>query len=89
MNSSICIVLMVVFLLCLALLLAWLAAREEQAGCIRLTLRPPEMAGKQTEVTLESKNGAIVLTMRPQPEEDVPCGEAVSRPAPADGEDLV
>ncbi len=87
MNTNLCIVLMVIFLLGIALLLAWLAAREEQAGCIRLTLRPPEMPENRTEVTLESKNGAIVLTMRPLPKGDAPCGEDVSRPAPADGED--
>lgn len=62
MDSSICIVLMIVLILCFALLLAWLAAKSDPLCCVRLTVTP-NPAANTSEVRIETPNGALELTL--------------------------
>jgi hypothetical protein len=86
MDSSVCIVLMVILILCFALLLAWLAAKNEDPNCVKLTMLPPEQPERGcAEVKIETSDSCVILSLQALPTEK--SKEAFSHPAPADGAD--
>jgi hypothetical protein len=86
MESGICIVLLILLILCFSVLLAWLAARDEGAESVRLTVLPAEKPGGSPAVELRTQSGSVILSVCGAP---APLPGEVSSLPPDGGEDPV